>query len=74
MRTNITVPKRVQGTCIKYASVFRDYICDVQACSVNTFECFSSVFSERSANYEAFCQMRIKILNLNIKMTRQKKK
>jgi hypothetical protein len=32
------------------------------------------VFSERTANYEAFCRMRIKILNLNIKMTRQKKK
>jgi hypothetical protein len=30
------------------------------------------VFSETAADYEAFCQMRIKILNL-IKMTRQKK-
>jgi hypothetical protein len=34
---------------------------------------FSSVFSETAANYEAFFQMRIKIKNLNIKMTRQKK-
>jgi hypothetical protein len=34
---------------------------------------FSSVFSETAANYEAFCQMRIKIYNFNIKMTRQKK-
>jgi hypothetical protein len=34
---------------------------------------FSSVFSETAANYEAFCQMRIKINNFNIKMTRQKK-
>ncbi len=34
---------------------------------------FSSVFSETAANYEAFCKMRIKILNLNIKMTRQNK-
>jgi hypothetical protein len=34
---------------------------------------FSSVFSETAKNYEAFCQMRIKILNLNIKMTRHKK-
>jgi hypothetical protein len=31
------------------------------------------MFSETAANYEAFCQMRIKIYNLNIKMTRQKK-
>jgi hypothetical protein len=41
MRTNFTVPKRVQGTRIKYVSVFRDYICYVQACSVNTLEWFS---------------------------------
>jgi hypothetical protein len=34
---------------------------------------FSSVFSELAANYEEFCQMMNKILNLNIKMTRQKK-
>jgi hypothetical protein len=33
---------------------------------------FSSVFSETDANYKAFCQMRIKIYNLNIKMTRPK--
>ncbi len=33
---------------------------------------YSSVFSERTANYEAFCQMRIKIYNLNIKVTRLK--
>jgi hypothetical protein len=31
------------------------------------------MFRERTANYEAFCQMRIKIYNLNIKITRQKK-
>jgi hypothetical protein len=31
------------------------------------------VFSERTSNYEAFFQMRIKILNLNIKMNRQKR-
>jgi regulator of PEP synthase PpsR (kinase-PPPase family) len=50
------------------------------ACSENTGEIaervwkkFSSVFSETAANYEAFYQMRIKFLNLNIKMTRQKK-
>jgi hypothetical protein len=61
MRTNITVLKRVQRTRIKYASVFRDYIYYVQACSVNTLERCSSVFSERPANYEAFCQMKIKI-------------
>jgi hypothetical protein len=61
MRTKITVPKSVQGTRIKYASVFRDYICSVQACSVNTLEWFSNVFSEKTANYEEFCQMRIKI-------------
>jgi hypothetical protein len=34
---------------------------------------FSRVFSETAANYEAFCQMRIKIYNLNIKMARPKK-
>jgi hypothetical protein len=38
MRNNITVPKRVQGTRIKYPSVFTDYICYVLACSVNTLE------------------------------------
>jgi hypothetical protein len=73
MRTNITVPKRVQGTGIKYASVFKQYICYIQACSVNMLEWFSTVFSERTANYEAFFQMRIKMKNSNIKMTRQKK-
>jgi hypothetical protein len=31
------------------------------------------VFSETAANYEAFFQMTIKIYNLNIKMTKQKK-
>ncbi len=73
MRTNITVPTCVLGTCIKYASVFRDYICHVQACSVNTLEWFSSVLSERTVDYEAFCQMRMKIQNLNIKMTSKRK-
>ncbi len=38
MITNITVLKHVQRTRIKYASVFRDYIYYVQACSVNTLE------------------------------------
>ncbi len=31
------------------------------------------MFSEKSANYEAFCQMRKKINNLSIKITRQQK-
>jgi hypothetical protein len=35
---SITVPKRVQGTHIKYARMFRVYICYVQACSVNTLK------------------------------------
>jgi hypothetical protein len=42
-------------------SVFRDCICCVQACSVNTLEWFPSVFSKRTANYEAFCYMRINL-------------
>jgi hypothetical protein len=35
---------------------------------------FSSVFSETAANYEAFCQMRIKIWNLNILNDQEKDK
>ncbi len=53
--------------------MFREHVCHVQACSVNTLEQFPSVFSEKSANYEAFCQMRKKIQNLSIKITRQQK-
>jgi hypothetical protein len=54
-------------------SRFREHICYVQACLVNTFEWFPSVFSEKFANYEAFCYMRIRIEKLNIKITKQKK-
>ncbi len=53
--------------------MFREHVCHVQACSGNTLEQFPSVFSEKSANYEAFCQMRKKIQNLSIKITRQQK-
>ncbi len=44
-----------------------------QACSGNTLKCFPSVLSETFVNYKGFFQMRIKILNWNIKVPRQKK-
>ncbi len=47
----------------------REPACDAQAAKGNPRKLITSGFSERSANYEMFCAMYIKILSSNIKIT-----
>ncbi len=46
----------------------------VKVCSGNTLEWFPIVFNKTFVNYEAMCQMIIKILILNVNIARQKLK